>query len=82
MNITLSKEAQNLLHLAQENTKQPIEAIITKALANYLEDLEDYKSAQEAEKRLLMGTSFIGIKDLAKSTAYSLKECCNHTRIP
>ncbi|WP_289688026.1 MULTISPECIES: hypothetical protein [Helicobacter] len=39
MNITLSKEAQNLLHLAQENTKQPIEAIITKALANYLEDL-------------------------------------------
>lgn len=56
MNITLSKEAQNLLHLAQENTKQPIEAIITKALANYLEDLEDYKSAQEAEKRLLSGT--------------------------
>ena len=49
MNITLSKEAQNLLHLAQENTKQPIETIITKALVNYLEDLEDYKSAQEAE---------------------------------
>jgi|GEM_PF-2916096 len=66
MNITLSKEAQNLLHLAQENTKQPIEVIITKALANYLEDLEDYKSAQEAEKRLLSGTSFIGIEDLAK----------------
>ena len=50
MNITLSKEAQNLLHLAQENTKQPIETIITKALVNYLEDLEDYKSAQEAER--------------------------------
>lgn len=62
MNITLSKEAQNLLHLAQENTKQPIEAIITKALANYLEDLEDYKSAQEAEKRLLSGTLLLALR--------------------
>ncbi|RDU61886.1 MULTISPECIES: hypothetical protein [Helicobacter] len=62
MNITLSKEAQNLLHLAQENTKQPIEAIITKALANYLEDLEDYKSAQEVEKRLLSGTLLLALR--------------------
>ncbi|WP_300856771.1 hypothetical protein [uncultured Helicobacter sp.] len=74
MNITLSKEAQNLLHLAQENTKQPIEAIITKALANYLEDLEDYKSAQEGEKRLLSGTSFIGIEDLAKKAKLNASE--------
>ena len=62
MNITLSKEAQNLLHLAQENTKQTIEAIITKALANYLEDLEDYKSAQEVEKRLLSGTLLLALR--------------------
>ena len=74
MNITLSKEAQNLLHLAQENTKQPIETIITKALANYLEDLEDYKSAQEAEKRLLSGTSFISIEDLAKKAKLNASE--------
>ncbi|MCX2683756.1 hypothetical protein OQH60_07770 [Campylobacter sp. MIT 21-1685] len=74
MNITLSKEAQNLLHLAQENTKQPLDEIITKVLANYLEDLEDYKSAQEAEKRLLSGTSFIGIEDLAKKAKLNASE--------
>ena len=74
MNITLSKEAQNLLHLAQENTKQPIETIITKALVNYLEDLEAYKSAQEAEKRLLNGTSFISIEDLAKKAKLNASE--------
>ena len=74
MNITLSKEAQNLLHLAQENTKQPIETIITKALVTYLEALEDYKSAQEAEKRLLNGTSFISIEDLAKKAKLNASE--------
>ena len=74
MHITLSKEAQNVLHLAQENTKQPIETIITKALANYLEDLEDYKSAQKAEKRLLSGTSFISIEDLAKKAKLNASE--------
>ena len=73
MNIALSKEAQNLLHLAQENTKQPIEAIITKALANYLEDLEDYKSAQEAEATT-QRHSLIGIEDLAKKAKLNASE--------
>lgn len=74
MNITLSQEAQNLLHLATEHTKQPAETIITKALANYLEDLEDYKSAQEAEERLLSSTSLITLEDLAKKAKLNASE--------
>ncbi|MGI0439704.1 hypothetical protein ACRE1S_04140 [Helicobacter himalayensis] len=74
MNITLSQEAQTLLHRAQKSTKDPAETIITKALANYLEDLEDYKSAQVAEKRLLSGTSLITLEDLAKKAKLNAGE--------
>ncbi len=66
ISLNLPQETQNLLLFAQKETKKSKENIITEALVSYLEDLEDYKSAMEAEKRMSKNEEFINAQDLFK----------------
>ncbi len=66
MQITLSPQAQELLYLVQKTTNQDENSVIFNALTSYMEDLQDYRSALEAEKRLLANSSCISVEELMK----------------
>ena len=74
MTITLSKQTQNLLDYAQKEINQDTDIIIFNALRSYLEDLEDYKSALDAEKRLLKNPNCISLDELAKKANINASE--------
>ena len=66
MQVILSQETQDLLRLAQKEARQDENGVIFNALANYIEDLKDYKSALKAEKRL-KNSSFVSVDELAQA---------------
>ncbi len=66
MQVILSQETQDLLRLIQKETGQDENSVILNALANYIEDLKDYKSALKAEKRL-KNSSFVSVDELAQA---------------
>ena len=66
MKIALSKDTFDLLSFIEQITHQNKDKIIFEALREYLEDLEDYKAALEAEKRLLKNPKLISIDDVMK----------------
>ena len=73
MQIILSQETQELLRLAQKEAKQDENSVIFSALANYIEDLKDYKSALNAEKRL-ENSRFVSIDELMKEAKIDASE--------
>lgn len=74
MQITLSPKAQELLYLVQKRTKQDENSVIFNALTSYIEDLEDYHSALEAEKRLLANSSCVSVEELMKKAKIDASE--------
>lgn len=74
MQITLSPKAQELLYLAQKTTNQDENSVILNALESYIEDLEDYHSALEAEKRLLANSSCISVDELMQKANIDASE--------
>ena len=66
MQVILSQETQDLLRLAQKEARQDENGVIFNALANYIEDLKDYKSALKAEKRL-KNSSFVSVDELTQA---------------
>ncbi len=73
MQIILSQETQELLRLAQKEAKQDENSVIFSALRNYIEDLKDYKSALNAEKRL-ENSRFVSIDELMKEAKIDASE--------
>ena len=74
MQITLSPKAQELLYFAQKTTNQDENSVILNALESYIEDLEDYHSALEAEKRLLANSNCISVDELMQKANIDASE--------
>lgn len=74
MQVILSQETQDLLRLIQKETGQDENSVILNALESYIEDLEDYHSALEAEKRLLANSSCISVEELMQKANIDASE--------
>lgn len=73
MQVALSSEAEKLLRLAQKETKQDENGVILSALTSFIEDLQDYKAALRAEKRL-GNSSFASIDELMQKANIGASE--------
>lgn len=70
----ISQEIEHLLTLTQKESDLSKEQILTNALQNYLEDMQDYKSALEAEKRLLKNPRLSSLDELMKKANINASE--------